>query len=77
MNMGDIAANLYDGGWRASDREQMIGYYTLTEDEADAICELLEEYENADREDTLIVRENLAGIKEEASQYAKEGKRSV
>lgn len=28
-------------------------------------------------EDTLIVRENLSGIKEEASQYAKEGKWSV
>ena len=28
-------------------------------------------------EDTLIVRENLAGIKEEASQYAKEGKWSI
>lgn len=51
MSMGDIAANLYDGGWRAKDREQMIGYYTLTEDEADAICELLEEYENADRKE--------------------------
>lgn len=51
MKMGDIAANLYDGGWRAKDREQMIGYYTLTEDEADAICELLEEYEIADREE--------------------------
>ena len=50
MSMGDIAANLYDGGWRAADREQMIVYYTLTEDEADAICELLEEYEIADRE---------------------------
>ena len=50
MRIGDIAANLYDGGWRAADREQMIGYYTLTEDEADAICELLEEYEIADRE---------------------------
>ena len=49
MSMGDIAANLYDGGWRAADREQMIGYYT--EDEADAICELLEEYENADKEE--------------------------
>jgi len=50
MSMGDIAASLYDGGWRAADREQMIGYYTLTEDEADAICELLSAYENADRE---------------------------
>ena len=51
MTIRDAAANLYDGGWRASDREQMIGYYTLTEDEADAICELLEEYEIADKED--------------------------
>ena len=51
MSMGDIAASLYDGGWRAADREQMIGYYTLTEDEADAICELLEEYEIADKEE--------------------------
>lgn len=51
MTMGDIAANLYDGGWRAADREQMIGYCTLTEDEADAICELLNEYEIANREE--------------------------
>lgn len=51
MSMGDIAANLYDGGWRAADREQMIEYYTLTEDEADAICELLVEYENAEKEE--------------------------
>ena len=50
IRIGDIAANLYDGGWRAADREQMIGYYTLTEDEAGTICELLEEYEIADRE---------------------------
>ena len=49
-NMGEITANLYDGGWRAADREEMIRCYDLTEDEADAICELLEEYENADRE---------------------------
>ena len=39
MNMGDIAANLYDGGWRAADREQMIGYYTLTDEEADRIVD--------------------------------------
>ena len=51
MNMGDIAANLYDGGWRASGREQMIGYCTLTEDGADAICEFLEEFGNADKEE--------------------------
>lgn len=51
MTMGDAAANLYDGGWRAADREKMIEYYTLAEDEADAICELLEEYEIADRKE--------------------------
>ena len=49
MSMGDAAASLYDGGWRAADREQMIAYYTLTEDEADAICGLLEKLD-ADRE---------------------------
>ena len=49
-SMGDIAASLYDGGWRAADREQLIECYTLTEDEADGICELLNAYENADRE---------------------------
>ena len=48
--IADIAASLYDGGWRAADREQMIEEYELTEDEADGICELLNAYENADRE---------------------------
>ncbi|MFA6689946.1 MAG: hypothetical protein WCS18_10760 [Sphaerochaetaceae bacterium] len=62
MRMGDVAASLYDGGWRAADREQLIEWwraadreqmieYTLTEDEADAICKLLAEYENADKEE--------------------------
>ena len=40
------AASLYDGGWRAEDREQLIAEYQLTEDEADAICEKLQEYED-------------------------------
>ena len=40
------AARLYDGGWRAEDREQLIAEYQLTEDEADAICEKLQEYED-------------------------------
>lgn len=42
------AAALYDGGWRAEDRDQMISEYELTEDEADAICERLAEF--AERE---------------------------
>jgi hypothetical protein len=51
QELRDIAASLYDGDWRADDREQLIDCYDLTEDEADAICKLLEEYENADREE--------------------------
>jgi hypothetical protein len=47
-SMGDAAASLYDGGWRAADREQLIDCYALTEDEADKIAELLDEYESAD-----------------------------
>jgi hypothetical protein len=40
------AAALYDGGWRSDDREELIAEYQLSEDEADAICEKLKEYEN-------------------------------
>lgn len=49
-SMWDAAAALYDGSWRAADHEQMTAYYILTEDEADKIVELLEEYENTYRE---------------------------
>ena len=48
QEMRDAAASLYDGGWRAADRERLIDCYALTEDEADALCELLDEYESAD-----------------------------
>jgi hypothetical protein len=46
--MNDIyssAAALYDGGWRADDRDELIAEYDLTEEEADTICEMLREYE--------------------------------
>lgn len=39
------AAALYDGGWRAEDREEMIFCYGLSEAEADAICEVLKTFE--------------------------------
>ena len=39
------AAALYDGGWRAEDRDQLIEEYDLTEEEADKLCEILEELE--------------------------------
>lgn len=33
------AAALYDGGWRAEDRDELVAEYGLSEEEADAICE--------------------------------------
>lgn len=44
------AAALYDGGWRADDRDQLIEEYNLHPDDADAICEKLEEYEDSENE---------------------------
>lgn len=44
------AASLYDGGWRAEDRDQLIAEYSLDAEDADAICERLAEY--AERENT-------------------------
>lgn len=40
-DLSSSAAALYDGGWRAEDREELIEEYELTEEEADEICELL------------------------------------
>lgn len=45
MNNQYSAASLYDGGWRAEDRDQLIDEYNLTADEADEICEGLREIE--------------------------------
>ena len=39
------AATLYDGGWRAEDRDQLAEEYELTEEEADKLCEILSEIE--------------------------------
>lgn len=40
------AAALYDGGWRAADKEQLKAEYGYTDGaELDAICKLLKEYE--------------------------------
>ena len=35
MNNQHSAASLYDGGWRAEDRDQLISEYDLTAEEAD------------------------------------------
>lgn len=44
MKYGDTASALYDGGWRAEDRDWLIDEYELSEEEADAICNLLAYY---------------------------------
>lgn len=48
MQYGYTASALYDGGWRAEDRDWLIDEYELTEEEADAICKLLDFYEKED-----------------------------
>lgn len=45
------AGPLYDGGWRAEDREQLISEYGLSEDEVDIICARLSELEAESKED--------------------------
>jgi hypothetical protein len=40
------AAALYDGGWRAKDRDAIQKEYDMSDDDTDAIIEKLAEYEN-------------------------------
>ncbi len=40
-----MAAALYDGGWRAEDKEQLQAEYGLTDDDVERIVDLLAEYE--------------------------------
>ena len=40
------AAALYDGGWRAEDKEELMAEYELAEEEATKICEILASYDN-------------------------------
>ena len=44
------AAALYDGGWRAEDKEQLMAEYDLSEAEATEICEWLKKYEESDKD---------------------------
>lgn len=40
------AIALYDGGWRAVDRAQLITEYNLTKSEADQLCDALKSIED-------------------------------
>ena len=42
---GSMAAALYDGGWRAEDKEQLQMEYDLTDDDVERIVDLLAEYD--------------------------------
>ena len=44
-DVSSSAAALYDGGWRAGDRDQLIAEYNLTPAEADQLCAALERLE--------------------------------
>jgi hypothetical protein len=44
------AIALYDGGWRAEDRDQLAAEYNLTTTEADQLCEALKGI-SAEKED--------------------------
>lgn len=37
------ACNLYDGGWRAEDKEYLMDEYDISEEEAELLCECLAE----------------------------------
>lgn len=41
MEMMEAAANLYDGGWRAEDRDEMKSMYWLSNGEADGLAKEL------------------------------------
>jgi len=55
----DMVANLYDGGWRAEDKDELVKEYDLTEDEAAEVVEGLEEIEERKRRKTPATRKQL------------------
>ena len=42
---GSMAAALYDGGWRAEDKEQLQAEYDLSDEDLERIVDLLATYE--------------------------------
>lgn len=77
------AAALYDGGWRAEDKEQLIEEYDLTEDEAERICYFLygfdgklltafidlEGKESTEFDDMDIIADNKQGARENLAKH--------
>ena len=46
-DMQRMAEALHDGGWASEDRDQLMGEYDFTPEDAEAICELLKDIEEA------------------------------
>lgn len=51
LDPGKLIADVYAGGWRAGDRDLIRDMHRLTENEADEVCELLQQYEDKHKED--------------------------
>lgn len=49
----EAALSLYDGGWRANDRDELIANYNLSTAEADIICDRLAEIDRWDSGDDM------------------------
>lgn len=47
----DIAGNLFEGGWRSADRDEIMEEYDMRAENADLICEYLEEFESEEEEE--------------------------
>jgi hypothetical protein len=56
QQISDTAASLYDGGWRADDREEMISEYGFFSDDADKVCKMLGDIEKNKRVQYHVVR---------------------
>jgi len=46
-DLSSSAAALYDGGWRASDKDELTKEYALSSDDAEDLCAALRELEDA------------------------------
>lgn len=48
--LSEIAAHLYDGGWRKEDQAELMQEYGLERETAEQICDRLREIEREDEE---------------------------
>lgn len=49
-NIGYAAAALYDGGWRAKDKDILRHEYEFTQEEIDILCEQLAQIESFNKD---------------------------